>query len=43
MGITPLGTDVTGFMAWSNRTYTPTLLVNLPLNVICSLPLAGRL
>jgi imidazolonepropionase-like amidohydrolase/Tol biopolymer transport system component len=28
MGITPLGTDVTGFMAWSNRTYTPTLLVN---------------
>ncbi len=28
MGITPLGADVTGFMAWSNRTYTPTLLVN---------------
>ena len=28
MGITPLGTDVTKFMAWSNRTYTPTLLVN---------------
>ena len=28
MGITPLGKDVTAFMAWSNRTYTPTLLVN---------------
>ena len=28
MGITPLGADVTSFMAWSNRTYTPTLLVN---------------
>ncbi len=28
MGITPLGADVTRFMAWSNRTYTPTLLVN---------------
>ncbi len=28
MGITPLGKDVTSFMAWSNRTYTPTLLVN---------------
>ncbi|MFN8977754.1 MAG: amidohydrolase family protein [Gemmatimonadaceae bacterium] len=28
MGITPLGTDVTGFMAWSKRAYTPTLLVN---------------
>ena len=28
MGITPLGRDVTSFMAWSNRTYTPTLLVN---------------
>ncbi len=28
MGITPLGKDVTGLMAWSNRTYTPTLLVN---------------
>jgi imidazolonepropionase-like amidohydrolase/Tol biopolymer transport system component len=28
MGITPLGADVTKFMAWSNRTYTPTLLVN---------------
>ncbi len=28
MGITPLGKDVTDFMAWSNRTYTPTLLVN---------------
>lgn len=28
MGITPLGADVTGFMAWSKRAYTPTLLVN---------------
>ena len=28
MGITPLGKDVTAFMAWSNRAYTPTLLVN---------------
>ncbi len=28
MGITPLGDDVAKFMAWSNRTYTPTLLVN---------------
>ena len=28
MGITPLGRDVTSLMAWSNRTYTPTLLVN---------------
>ncbi len=28
MGIMPLGSDVTSFMAWSNRTYTPTLLVN---------------
>ncbi len=28
MGITPLGADVTGFFAWSRRTYTPTLLVN---------------
>lgn len=28
MGITPLGRDVTAFMAWSNRAYTPTLLVN---------------
>ncbi|MBU6365095.1 MAG: PD40 domain-containing protein [Gemmatimonadetes bacterium] len=28
MGITPLGADVTGFFAWSGRTYTPTLLVN---------------
>jgi imidazolonepropionase-like amidohydrolase/Tol biopolymer transport system component len=28
MGITPLAKDVTGLMAWSNRTYTPTLLVN---------------
>ena len=28
MGIVPLGSDVTGFMAWSKRTYTPTLLVN---------------
>lgn len=28
MGITPLGGDVTSLMAWSNRTYTPTLLVN---------------
>lgn len=28
MGITPLGSDVTGFMAWSKRAYTPTLLVN---------------
>ena len=28
MGITPLGKDVTAFMAWSKRTYTPTLLVN---------------
>ncbi|MCC7052119.1 MAG: PD40 domain-containing protein [Gemmatimonadaceae bacterium] len=28
MGITPLGQDVRQFMAWSNRTYTPTLLVN---------------
>jgi len=28
MGITPLGSDVVGFMAWSQRAYTPTLLVN---------------
>jgi hypothetical protein len=28
MGIVPLGRDVTSFMAWSNRAYTPTLLVN---------------
>lgn len=28
MGITPLGSDVTNFMAWSKRAYTPTLLVN---------------
>ena len=28
IGIVPLGSDVTKFMAWSNRTYTPTLLVN---------------
>ena len=28
MGITPLGSDVTSFMAWSKRAYTPTLLVN---------------
>ncbi len=28
MGITPLGGDVTTFMAWSKRAYTPTLLVN---------------
>lgn len=28
MGITPLGGDVTSFMAWAKRAYTPTLLVN---------------
>lgn len=28
MGITPLGSDVVNFMAWSKRAYTPTLLVN---------------
>ncbi len=28
MGITPLGSDVVGLMAWTKRAYTPTLLVN---------------
>ena len=28
MGIVPLGADIVDFLAWSKRTYTPTLLVN---------------
>jgi hypothetical protein len=28
MGITPIGSDVTSFMAFTKRAYTPTLLVN---------------
>jgi len=28
IGVTPFGSDVVNFLAWSKRTYTPTLLVN---------------
>jgi len=28
IGIVPLGADIVNFLAWSKRTYTPTLLVN---------------